>query len=214
MTKSIVLAALLISLSTLAHASPEEEAVADAMKAADRYRGVLEIKVDDAASASDDLGKHGLEYAQACSNAVDRMIAGGANAKTEILVDGYKKVVLATVKPEHCDKLAALAKDFDAKAKAAKQARADKVAAPFKAAGLTGDKLAFAIRVTENDYDIYGAGGTILKPAALKAAAVLFILTGDRDHDWVLHRYAFKGDAQVSQTEQTFIVRPAPSKFR
>jgi hypothetical protein len=212
MTKSILLALLVVSSS--AHASPAEDAVADAMKAADRYRGVLEIKLDDAATASDDLGKHGLEVAQACSAAVDRLIAGGANAKSEILVDGYKKVVLATVKPDHCDKLAALAKDFDAKAQAAKLARAEKIAAPFKAAGLTGDKLAFAIRVTDGDYDIYGIGGTIVKPAALKQAAVLFILTGDRDHDWVLHRYAFKGDAAVSQTEQTFIVRPAPSKFR
>src|SRR5882757_4204628 len=111
MTKSILLA-LLVSFST-AHASPAEDAVAEAMKDADSYRGVLEIKADDAADASDDLGKHGLEVAQACAAAVDRLIAGGANAKSEILVDGYKKVVLATVKPEHCDKLAALARDFD-----------------------------------------------------------------------------------------------------
>jgi hypothetical protein len=207
-----ILAALLLS-STAALASADEEAVVAAMKAADKYRSVVEIKLSDPTTASKDLGKKGLEYAQACSAAVDKMLAGGAKETSEVLVDGYKKVVLSTVKPEHCDKLAAICKDFDAKANGAKKSRAEGIEGPFKAAGLTGDKLAFAIRMTTADYDIYGNGGVILRPAAVKSADVLFILTGDRDHDWVLHRYAFKGDKQVSQTDQTFILKPDSSKF-
>jgi len=84
----------------------------------------------------------------------------------------------------------------------------------FKASGLTGDKLAWAIRWSKNDYDFYGVGGTILGPAQVKAARVMFLVTGDADHVWELHRFVFMGDKLMGTTQQQFLVRPGPSKFR
>jgi hypothetical protein len=209
MTK-LILALLVIPMTALA--SPADD-VADAMKAADRVRGVLEIKANDA-TASSDLGPRGLEAARTCSAAVDRAKAGGMTAASDILVDGYLHVSLGEIERDHCAKLAALATGFDGKTKAAKSKRDDRLTGPLKAAGVAGDKLAFALEWGKQDFDIYGAGGAILDAKGIKRASVLFLITGDRDHRWKLFRYRFDGDKLAAKTEESFRYRPAPSKFR
>jgi hypothetical protein len=207
----LVLVTLLFPL--VASAAPTDDVIA-AMKKADQAKMVLDINAGDAARASSNLGKQGTELAAACNDAVDKAIAAGSTDKTILLVDGYQKVALGTVKPDHCAPLAELAKSFDAKTAAAKDDRDAKLSAPFIAAGITGDKLAWAIRWSKNDYDFYGVGGAILKPAELKKASVVFLITGDADHAWALHRYSFKGDKSSGETQEGFKKRPGATKFR
>ncbi len=211
MTKLLMLAAFLFP--AFASAAPSDDVIA-AMKQADQAQMVLDIDRKDAARASDNLGAQAVKIAAECNTAVDKALASGLTARTILLVDGYKEVALGTVKPEHCAPLAELAAQFDAKTAAAKAEREAAITRPFKAAGLTGDKLAWAIRWSKNDYDFYGVAGTILKPAQVKAAKVMFLITGDADHVWELHRYVFMGDKLMGTTQQQFLVRPGPSKFR
>jgi hypothetical protein len=211
MTKRIL--ALLVAIPMTALASPADD-VADAMKAADHVRDVLEIKANDHATASGDLGATGLAAARACSAAVDRAKAAGLTATSDIVIDGYLHVPLGEIERDHCAKLATLATGFDGVTKAAKSKRDDKLTGPLKAAGVGGDKLAFALEWGKQDFDIYGAGGAILDAKGIKRASVLFLVTGDRDHRWKLFRYRFDGDKLAGKTEESFRYRPAPSKFR
>ncbi len=211
MTKLLLLAALL--LPAVASAAPTDDAIT-AMQRADQAQMVLEINAEDPSRASSDLGAQATKLATECNDAVDKALAAGSTASTILLVDGYRKVALGTVKPEHCAKLADFAKQLDAKIAAARADRDAAITGPLKAAGLGGEKLAWAVRWTKNEYDFYGAGGKILKPAQLAGAKVIFLVTGDADHVWVLHRYAFAGNKLTGSTEQQFLVRPAPSKFR
>ena len=103
-----------------------------------------------------------------CGRSSLRWMAGRRDLARILLVDGDKKVALGTVKPEHCAPLAALATTFDQKTAAATSDREAAVTGRFKASGLIGDKLAWAIRWSKNDYDFYGVGGTILGPAQVK----------------------------------------------
>ena len=201
MTKALILVAFLFP--ALASATPTDDVIA-AMKQADRAQTVR---------ASPNLGAQGSRIA-ACTDAVDKALASGSTASTILLVDGDKKVALGTVKPEHCAPIAALATTFDQKTAAATSDREAAVTGRFKASGLTGDKLAWAIRWSKDDYDFYGVGGTILGPAQVKAARVMFLVTGDADHVWELHRFVFMGDKLMGTTQQQFLVRPGPSKFR
>jgi hypothetical protein len=226
MTKLLLLVTCLLPLAVAAAApaSPTSPAspvspvssddVIAALKKADQAQMVLDLGRKDPAHASPDLGAQGQKIAAECNDTVDRALAGGAPAASILLVDGYKKVVLGSVKPEHCAPLAELARDLDAKIAAATSQRDSALAGPFKAAGITGDKLEWAIRWSKNDYDLYGVGGTILAPSQVKAARLLFLVTGDADHLWELHRYAFLGDKLMGSTRQQFVVRPGPSKFR
>ena len=213
MTNFLLFAAFLLPLAATAAPAPGDDVIA-AMKKADQAQMVLDINRKDAARASGNLGAQASKIAAECNAAVEKALASGSTARTILLVDGYKEVALGTVKPEHCAPLAELAAQFDAKTAVAKSDRDVAVTKPFKAAGLTGDKLAWAIRWSKNDYDFYGVGGTILGPAQVKAARVVFLVTGDADHVWELHRYVFMGDKLMGTTQQQFLVRPGPSKFR
>ncbi|HEX7699558.1 MAG TPA: hypothetical protein VF403_02515, partial [Kofleriaceae bacterium] len=103
----LVLITLLFPL--VVSAAPTDDVIA-AMKKADQAKMILDINTNNAARASSDLGKQGADLAAACNDAVDKAITAGSTDKTILLVDGYKKVPLGTVKPEHCAPLAELAK--------------------------------------------------------------------------------------------------------
>ena len=218
MTKLLLLVTCLLPLA-IAAAAPVPAAVSSddviaAMKEADQAHMVLDLQSKDPARASPDLGAQGQKIAAECADTVDRALAGGSSATTILLVDGYLHVSLGSVKPEHCAPLAELARTFDAKSAAATAQRDAALVGPLKAAGITGDKLAWATRWSKDDYDFYGVGGTILRPTQVKAAKLLFLVTGDADHLWELHRYVFLGDKLMGTTSEQFLVRPGPSKFR
>ncbi len=220
MTKLMLLVTCLLPLAVATAAPapvpapvPADDVIA-AMKKADQAQMVLDIKSKDPTHASPDLGAQCQKIAAECNDTVDRALAGGSAATTILLVDGYVKVALGSVKPEHCAPLAELARTFDAKSAAATAQRDSALIAPFKAAGVTGEKLAWAFRWSKEDYDFYGVGGAMLKPAQVKAAKLMFLVTGDADHLWELHRYVFLGDRLVGTTSQQFLLRPGPSKFR
>jgi hypothetical protein len=116
------LALLPLLFPLTASAAPADDVIA-AMKKADQAKMVLDTNAGDRARASSDLGKQGTAIATACNDAVDKALVAGATPQTILVVDGYKKVALGTVKPEHCAPLADLAKSFDAKVASAKEDR-------------------------------------------------------------------------------------------
>lgn len=175
----------------------------------------LKIHSENPTQAPSDWGAQCLETAQECSAAVNRRIVSGQNENTtHILLDGYKKLTLSQVRSEYCDKLAAQAQDFDDKVRAAKEEYEASLAAPFKSAGIKGDKLAFAILANRRGDTILGVGGSPLTPAQIKRAKLLFVTTQDRSGDWTVYRLVFKGDRELKRTREAYIVRPGSSKFR
>ena len=92
------------------------------------------------------------------------------------------------------------------------RARAEEKAAPYKAVGAKGDRL--ALLIDHIDYAMYGVGGgELTTPKQLKAANIIFeVLHGD--DGWTVRRYLFKGDKLVSTTSQGYLLKPGARAFR
>ena len=83
------------------------------------------------------------------------------------------------------------------------------------AVGIGGDKLAFLISL-KGDFDLYGVGGGLLKtPESVKAASVLFILSGGgTGQKWTVYRHAFNGDNSAGTTQQDYLDHPGAKAFQ
>jgi hypothetical protein len=160
-----------------------------------------------------------LADAAACSASVKARLDGGESAdtvvKAKIFPSGTAQIKLGDAEATVCKVVADKGKDWDARVKAAHDGVSGAAAAPYKAAGIGGDKLAFLTSL-KGDFDLYGVGGALLKtPESVKAASLLFILSGGGTGEkWTLYRHAFNGDKSASTTQQDFIARPGAKAFQ
>jgi hypothetical protein len=123
---------------------------------------------------------------------------------------GAKTVALGDAEARFCAPLAAIVTSFDSDRGDAKAKATGKLLAPYKAAGITGDKLQLAYRDTQ----LYGVGGMTLAVPQLRAANVIFELEGGGPTPWSLTRYEYRGDKLIGTTSQHYLRRPGASKFR
>lgn len=200
---------------TVASAKSDQDDTLESIHRAIIYLEQLKAYAQDLTEVPDGVGAKGLEVAAECSIAINRAILAGIDDKTaRILVDDYKNMTLAEVRSEYCNKLAALAENFDDRVQFAKSEQEIKLGAPFKRAGIRGDKLRLAIVAKHRGNAILGVGGAPLPPAQIRRASLLFIATAESDGQWKLYRFTFKGDKLVSETHQAYATRPNASKFR
>lgn len=215
MTKPIILPTFLLCLLSTVAVAKSDSDILEPIKIVQNCLNGLKVHSKNPTQAPADWGTRCLEIAQKCSEAVTRRVVAGQNENTtHILIDGYKDVTLAQVRSEYCDKLTALAQDFDDKVRAAKEEYEASLAAPFKSVGIKGDKLEFAILAARSGDTILGVGGSPLTPAQIKRAKLLFVSVQSRNGDWTVYRLMFKGDKEIKRTHETYIVRPGSSKFR
>lgn len=211
MTNAICLVVLCL-VSSVVSANPDDE-LTEHIRRVRRCLNTLKIYVDNPAQAPSDFSKGCLEVAQECTVAINRRIVAGANETTHVLIEGVKDMTLAAVRSEYCDKLTARAEFLDDQIRTAKEELEAKLTAPFRRAGLRGDKLELAILAKRRGATIFGVGGATLTLAQIKRARLLFVPV-QNDGQWTLHRFAFKGDAVMKQTHANYAIRPDASKFR
>jgi hypothetical protein len=119
---------------------------------------------------------------------------------------GRQKQTLDAFQAAVCDPLAVVVPEVIGKARAAEIARLAKVAAPFVAAGISGEKLALMVQYADVYWRLPG-GERTGDPKQLAAASRLFqwLEAADRaDPRYVVHtirRYEFKGNAKGPVTE-------------
>lgn len=147
--------------------------------------------------------------AKECTDAAARGVQlgfGDVEFDTGIFVDQAKQKI--------CDPLAKSASTFAAEVQKAAQAAEEEAKAPFKAAGIKGDKL--HICGSYADRTFRGKGGVELSPAQVKKSNLLFFWSGPDSSSglYYLQRYAFKGDKLVGQSEVKLIRPPVAKDFR
>jgi hypothetical protein len=154
-----------------------------------------------------------LEKAAAeCPAAVDKAVAAGAHLDGKVVVRDVEKT-LEKARKDICDGLAAKVPDYLARHKEAVRARREQTLAPYKAAGMGGDKLELMIA-----YDgVYwrGVGGDVVSdPTKLARATVLFHWLEDAQGTHTIRRYQFSGNKLVKKSEKTYFKRPGSDAFR
>ena len=130
------------------------------------------------------------------------------------LVVSLARAPLAAAQPSDADLVAQARAQYQVE-KAARATKLKARVAPYKEAGVAGDKLALVRESYRRDIAIFGKGGAELTtPAAVRDATVMFWLEGAPGEEWTLHRFAFSGNHRVTSTAEGYVVRPGPSKFR
>jgi hypothetical protein len=147
--------------------------------------------------------------AKECAAAADRGVQlgfGDLEFRDGIFIDQTKEKV--------CEPLAKAAKSFAADVENAANAALEEAKAPFKKAGIKGDKL--HICASYADRTFRGKGGAELSPAQVKKSNLLFFWSGPDSSSglYYLQRYAFKGDKLVGQSEVKLIRPPVAKDFR
>lgn len=169
------------------------------------------------------LGQAGVGFIAdglGCTQAWQRVDAQHHLGATPVTLHGFagaKKVMpFRDVEPEICEHLKTIGLDWDQAVADAKNTAETAELAPYQKVGIAGDKLRFVSRMVANTYDLVGANAQLLTtPEAVRRASVFFVLHGDgMATEWSLERFAFSGNTKVSVTEEGFLVRPGPSKYR
>jgi hypothetical protein len=100
-------------------------------------------------SGATEMTKKFTDHAQACSVEAKRRLdaseAASSVVKVTAFAGGPRELKLGDVEATVCRPLADKAKSWDASVKSAHDAVADAVAAPYKAVGIGGDKLAWIV---------------------------------------------------------------------
>jgi hypothetical protein len=148
------------------------------------------------------------QHAEACRKTVKDDLAGGDTLDT--VIHGYSESFTVRELSAACARLDASVQASQARHDANDKALSAKIDAPLIAAGLSGDKL----EMMGFDDDIYGPGAIKLTPAQFKRASVVFRVRQGADYEWTLHRFTFKGDKLISETQEGFLTQPGPSKYR
>jgi hypothetical protein len=173
----------------------------------------------DKSSSHEEGGPKMVKAAADCTATVDRLAAAGMPMDIKVRMstggDGLE-ITMGDAKTKVCEPLAKAGKTFAKDVGAARANAAEAAAAPYKAIGVTGDRL--KLLASHGDtYAMYGAGGTSIRtPQQRKAAKVIFELLGPNTATgrYTLRRYQFSGDKLVSTTERDFFVRPGAKFFK
>lgn len=171
----------------------------------------------DKASNHEENGPAMAKAAATCSAEIDRLLAAGMPTDIKVRIGNAEhfEIPMSEAKAKVCEPLAKAAKTWAKDVGAARTERSDKIAKPYKAVGITGDRL--ELLVDHIDYAMYGVGGGQLRtPQQLKGAAVIFELLGPNTETgrYTLRRYQFKGNTLVSTTSADYRRRPAASAYR
>lgn len=119
------------------------------------------------------------------------------------------RLSLADFDTKVCDVLATVMPPFVTEARAKLATNTEAAAAPYKAAGIGGDKLALIVKYDGVEWRLVGGKATD-DPATLAKASVLFQWLEADDPDdarYVVHtirRYKFKANALVDQSEKQY----------
>lgn len=108
---------------------------------------------------------------------------------------------LADAKAKLCEPLRKAQPPTPEELEAAREA----IAAPYKKAGITGEKLNVCIN---HNVKLRGEGGTTITPEQIKKASVVFVLNGN-----TVMRIAFKGDAIDTVSEKQYPSTPTADAF-
>jgi hypothetical protein len=158
-----------------------------------------------------------VAVARQCETELSRLLAAGMPTDVEVRIGDSRpiSITMADAKAQICDALAKQAGTFAADVTHAKAARSEAIAAPYRNAGITGDRL--KLLVDDIDYAMYGAGGGELRtPRQLAAASVIFELLGPNTATgrYTLRRYQFRGHTLVKTTSAEYRKRPGPQLYR
>ncbi len=158
-----------------------------------------------------------IASAAKCSSELDRLIAAGMPTNITVHISGSNPtdITMGEAKAKICAPLAKAAGSFAKDVGSARTKAYEAAAKPYKAVGITGDRLEFL--VDHVSYAMYGAGGGELRtPKQLKTASVIFELLGPNTASglYTLRRYQFKGDTLVATTSADFLGRPRAKFYR
>ena len=174
---------------------------------------IAENERDLEGSGAGNQGPRLIENASRCREAVEHALANGVAATAPLEVETFlsrsQTMTLGEVITRVCEPLAVKARSWGTDVQRAKDQARARIEAPYRAAGIAGDKLALVI-----ESKVYGIGGGELSPAAANRATIVFALDGGGDRAWTLFRYVFSGNRRVSETREELWLRPGPSKFR
>lgn len=191
----------------------------DAINIAYRDIGFMAAnKKDMGHSGATEMSKKLADHAAACSAEAKSRLDGGEAPDTIVHVTafaaGNREVKLGEAEATVCKVVADAAGTWDKDVKGAHADEDAKVAAPYKAAGIGGDKLAYIIH-EKGMSDFFGVGGNLLKtPEDVKKASVIFTLVGGGDTKWTLHRNQFNGDKAAGTSSQDFISKPGGAAYK
>jgi hypothetical protein len=166
-------------------------------------------------SNNEDNGPTMVKDAARCKSEMSRLLAAGMPTNVEITIGKADPLTLtmSDANTKVCQRLAKIASTFSRDVRQAKAQRIAEIAGPYKAAGITGDRLDFLVDHTS--YAMYGVGGVELEtPKQLKRANVIFELLGPASGRYTLRRYQFRGDKLVATTTGEYWLRPASKEFR
>jgi hypothetical protein len=146
-----------------------------------------------------------------CSEDARGALANGT-LPTEVasLQDGKLKIKLADIDAQLCQRLAKRIEGWAERENAAREADYEAFRAPYRKAGVGGDKLAL---VEEYLSRLRAPGQADPTPDNVARANALFVLYQPPGREWTLTRYAFRGNQKVGETEQGFVVRPGPAAY-
>jgi hypothetical protein len=173
---------------------------------------ILDSGIPDSA-LEDSWAKGYVEEEQGCRTAAAAMAK--APYKT-IAVEQNGNVEVGALEKTVCDAMKA---QLDRLAKAKEEAIAankkwwEETAAPYRKAGMAGERLDYFVGA--DTIAIYGKGGKELTTPKQKAAAkVTFeVLTGD-DGSVTIKRFAWKGNKAAGWSQKDYPLRPGPGAFR
>lgn len=170
----------------------------------------------DVATNHPENGAKMAKAAAQCIAEMDRLLAAGMPTDIGVRIGSSepKTITMQEAKATVCAPLAKAGGSFAKDVEGAKAKRFAELAAPYKAAGITGDRL--RLLVDHANYAMYGVGGgELTTPKQLARAKVIFEVLGPgTDGLYTLRRYQFRGHKLVSTTSGDFLLRPRAKHFR
>ncbi|MDX2092522.1 MAG: hypothetical protein SFX73_31955 [Kofleriaceae bacterium] len=169
----------------------------------------------DVASNHEENGEELAKTGKRCSEAIERALADGIPGTMALEVRGMtssRTLTIDAAKSELCAKVTSASETFAKNVTKEREARYAAIAAPYQAAGATGERLEYL--VAHHHYAKYGVGGNeVTDVKKLVKAKVLFeVLVGQGVV--TVRRREFKGDKLVGTTTQDYERRPGRSAFR
>lgn len=179
------------------------------------HRSVEWLATIDMASNHEDNAEELAKIGKRCSEAIERALADGVPASLSLEVWGMpsrRTLTIGAAKTELCAKVSKASETFAQNVVKEREARIAAIAAPYQAAGITGERLDYMI--AHHGYAKYGVGGAeVTDVKKLAKAKVLFeVLSGQGVV--TVRRREFKGDKLVGTTTKDYDVRPGASAFR
>jgi hypothetical protein len=169
----------------------------------------------DVASNHEENQEKLVASAENCTKEMERLLSDGLATDVSVMVGQPQRAVsLAHAKDEICAPLAKVAKGFAKQVSAEREKRLAAIAAPYKKAGITGDRLDLCIHYDNAVFRGIG-GNELSSPAQIKRAGVLFVTLGPSSDDgtYTVTKYVFKGDKLVSSLDAQYILKPGSKAY-